>query len=106
MSSKGARRPRTDRTIMTDFNPLAGAILGSAQAQQVLGTEKERQVRRAQIARKNVAASADKFEHQVESAEEIHPIDDGEQGRDPAKQNPQKHLPDQDETEPHIDVTA
>jgi len=47
---------------MTDFNPLAGAILGSAQAQQAMGTEKQRQVRRAQVASKNAASSGDRFE--------------------------------------------
>jgi hypothetical protein len=91
---------------MTDFNPLAGAILGSAQAQQIAGTEKQRQVRRAQILRKNVADREDEFEHQVESADEIHPIDDGGHDKNPSKRQPPKHDDGQDDPPSRIDVTA
>ena len=90
---------------MTDFNPLAGAILGSAQAQQAMGTEKQRQVRRAQVASKNAGASGDRFEHEVESVEELHPVQDEEQ-QDQRKDDSRKRRQDQDEPEPHIDVKA
>jgi hypothetical protein len=91
---------------MTDFNPLAGAILGSTQAQNVLGAEKQRQLRRTQALRKDVAAGEDRYEHQVESAEELHPIDDGDPNHsDPHGKRRQPQRGEKDE-EPGIDVTA
>jgi hypothetical protein len=91
---------------MTDFNPLAGAILGSAQAQQIAGTEKQRQVRRAQTLRKNAADREDGFEHQVESAQEIHPVDDGVHDKNNSKRQPRKRDDDPNDPPPRIDVTA
>lgn len=92
---------------MTDFNPLAGAILGSAQVQQQSDLQKQRQLRRVQTLRKNSAAEADQLDHQVESPEQSAPIDDGpgehpdrQKKRDP--RNPGKI----DDNRPHIDVTA
>jgi hypothetical protein len=91
---------------MTDFNPLAGAILGSAQAQQLVANEKQRQLRRAQALRKNVASGGDHSEHEVESTEELHPVDDGDKGKDGSKENRREHRGDQEKTQPHIDVKA
>jgi hypothetical protein len=93
---------------MTDFNPLAGAILGSAQAQQQIDATKNRQSRRAQALRKNTAAEGDRFEHQVDSAEELPPV-----GDDPEENPPQDHRHnrrprrnrDADDP-PHLDVKA
>lgn len=92
---------------MTDFNPLAGAILGSAQVQQQSDLQKQRQLRRAQILRKNSAAEADQLDHQVESPEQSAPVDDGpgehperQKKRDPRGPN------GSDESEPHIDLKA
>lgn len=91
---------------MTDFNPLAGAILGSTQAQTTLGAEKQRQLRRAQAVRKDVAAGEDRFEHQVESAEELHPVDDGNSdSSDPRDKRRQPRQPGNDSA-PTIDVKA
>ena len=90
---------------MTEFNPFAGAILGSSQAQSVAGADKQRQLRRAQALRKDVATREDSFEHQVESAEELHPIDDGDPNRSNSqhKRGQQKH---RDEDKPQIDLKA
>ena len=90
---------------MTDFNPLAGAILGSAQAQGQAEAQKQRQLRRAQTVRKNVAAEGDRFEHQVESAEELPPAGDDAGKRQPQdrKRHPRRHGNDD---RPHIDVKA
>ncbi|HSZ55739.1 MAG TPA: hypothetical protein VK797_08770 [Tepidisphaeraceae bacterium] len=92
---------------MTDFNPLSGAILGSAEIQHQIGAQKQRQLRRAQAIQKNVAARDDEHEHQVESAEELHAINDGEQ--DPPQQqkkNPRHSRPGKDDDRPHIDLKA
>ena len=90
---------------MTEFNPFAGAILGSSQAQSIAGTERQRQLRRAQALRKDVATREDTFEHQVESAEELHPIHDGDPNRsnsqDKRRQRQQNH-----DDKPQIDLKA
>jgi len=92
---------------MTDFNPLAGAVLGSTQAQQQIETEKQRQLRRAQAVRKNVAAREDGYEHQVESSEELHPVDDGSHGQDGSKNGGERRNPqDKSDEKPHIDLKA
>jgi hypothetical protein len=91
---------------MTDFNPLAGSILGSAQAQSILGTEKQRQLRRAQALRKDVAAPEDRYEHQVESAEELHPIDDGDSNQSNPHGKRRQPSRDQKDTPPGIDIEA
>jgi hypothetical protein len=96
----------TGGTAMTDFNPLAGAILGSAQTQQIAGIEKQRQIRRAQTLRKNAADREDEFEHQVESAEEIHPVDDGGDDNSNSKRQRSKRDDDLNDPPPRIDVTA
>lgn len=92
---------------MTDFNPLSGAILGSAEIQHQIGTEKQRQLRRARAVQKNVAARDDEYEHEVESAEELHPIDDGGQDQpQQQKKNPRHSPPGKDDERPHIDLKA
>jgi hypothetical protein len=91
---------------MTDFNPLSGAILGSADIQQQLGVDKQRQLRRAADLKKNIATREDQYEHPVESSEELHPIDDGnpEQGE---RRRRDSHRPTNNKDEqPHIDVKA
>lgn len=92
---------------MTDFNPLAGAILGSAQVQQQSDLQKQRQLRRAQTLRKNVAAQADQLDHQVESPEEPAPTDDGPSDH-PGRQKKRdpRNPANQDDDRPHIDLKA
>jgi hypothetical protein len=92
---------------MTDFNPLAGSILGSAQAQQQMDVEKQRQVRRSQVLRKNTAAEGDRLEHQVESAEEVPPVNhDPDQYPPHDRKRDRRSNRDQDEDRPHIDLKA
>lgn len=93
---------------MTLFNPLAGAILGGAQVQRHLQTDKERQVRREQALTRNIAAANDRLEHQVESAERITPVN----GEDPrpheqqTKRRPRRQPSEDHEGHPHLDVMA
>ena len=92
---------------MTDFNPLSGAILGSAEIQHQLGTEKQRQLRRAQALQKNVAAQDEQHDHQVESPEELHAVDDGGQEHpQQQKKNPRRSPSGKDDELPHIDLKA
>jgi len=93
---------------VTELNPLAGAILQSIQSQRDAGIEKERQIRREQILSKNVAAQDDRFEHQVESADQLPEVNDEErQAQEKQKRAPRQNLPhDDDEGEPRIDVKA
>jgi len=92
---------------MTDFNPLAGSILGSTQAQQQIDVEKQRQVRRAQALSKNVAARDDQLQHQVESSDEVTPVHDEQRegGSSPDKRRRPRTRGKEDER-PHIDVKA
>ena len=63
---------------MEIVNQLAGSLAQSAAVTRQQSTDKSQQVRRAQNLQKNVAtaSSADSFEHQVESTEELTPIHD------------------------------
>jgi hypothetical protein len=92
---------------MTDFNPLAGAILGSSQAQHQASVQSSRRVRTRQILAKNTASAQDQFEHQVESSEELAAIQDQphqDSQRQP-KAPPHPH-PNDDAEESHIDLQA
>lgn len=92
---------------MTDFNPLAGSILGSTQAQHQIDIEKQRQTRRAQTVSKNVAARDDQLEHQVESSEALPPVgDEPEEQRRQDERQKRKPRPPKDDDQPHIDLTA
>jgi hypothetical protein len=94
---------------MTEINPLAGAIMGSAQAQHQAAVQKQRQVRRSQTQRKNLTADDDQLEHQVESSEEVTPIhDEGNQHPDKQGEHSRQNSPDEDENAPpsHLDVKA
>lgn len=97
------------RTVlaMTEFNPLAGSILGSAAAQHTVDVEKQRQVRREQALRKNVALQDDQLEHQVESSDQVASVDDEEhQPSQERRQNPKRNRRSTDDGPPHIDVKA
>jgi hypothetical protein len=95
---------------MPELNPLAGAILQSIQSQRQTGIEKERQVRRAQILEKDAAAQTDRFEHQVESSDELAQVNEEEKRREEARRGwKRKRTKDEEsggERDPHIDLTA
>ena len=95
------------------INQLAAPLAQSAQVARQQSSEKTQQIRRAQIARKNVAAAqSDTFEHTVESAEAITPVhDEQRQQPDPQPRRPKpKRAPrptgDNPDPPPTIDVTA
>ncbi|MDB5293629.1 MAG: hypothetical protein JWL69_4870 [Phycisphaerales bacterium] len=89
---------------MSQLNPLSGSILGSVQAQRQMAVDKERQLRRARALGKDVAAHDDELEHQVESSEELQPVqDEAEEQRDQRKRKPPQK--DADE-KPRLDLTA
>jgi hypothetical protein len=92
---------------MSQINPFTGSILQSTQVQRQQAAEKDRQVRRAQEQARNSALSEDTVEHQVESAEELHPVN--EEQRHERRFKRSKHRsegkPDADEP-PGLDLTA
>jgi hypothetical protein len=91
------------------INPISGAALAAALAQEQLAAEKNRHIRRQQSLQRNVAASADRFEHAVENAEEISPVHDEQDRRPPPRKPPDHHQADEDadgQEPPHIDVVG
>jgi hypothetical protein len=97
---------------MEIINQLAAPLAQSAQIARQQSSEKTQQIRRAQTARKNVAALLDTFEHAVESAEEITPIHDEQrresepQRRAPKPKRPPRSAAGDADPPPTIDVTA
>ena len=96
---------------MTEFNPLAGSILQSTQVQRQSEADKQRQVRRAQALAKDVAARGDHFEHEVESADAVAPVqNNGQQGQQ--RRHPSQPAEDRDQSAapaeplPRLDLTA
>jgi hypothetical protein len=91
---------------MTQFNPLAPAILVGQTLAHRQDAEKVSQVKHAQAQAKNVAATSDRYEHTVESTEPL-----AKSHEDKQKKNPKQPLAsdeytvDEDEP-PHLDVTA
>lgn len=95
---------------MTEFNPLAGAILSSAVTQSQSADAKRQQVRRSQLIRSNSAAPSDSFEPHVESADELHPADDRQKKnfrqRDPRRSKKRENAPHDLVEHDHIDLCA
>lgn len=92
---------------MTYINPISGTAMAQAVQQEQLAVDKTRQLRRQQQAKRNVAAAIDHFEHAVENAEEVAPVQDEkpreQQQRRPSKQPKRKPG---DEEMPHIDLVG
>jgi hypothetical protein len=94
---------------MTPFNPISGAALPAAQAQQQLATDKTRQIRREQAARRNIATAIDHFEHAVENAEAVAEIHDEQQRQTPDRRKDRRRSKSDkgsDEEPPHLDVVG
>ncbi len=93
---------------MEILNQLAAPLAQSAAVAKQQTTDKSQQIRRAQTLRKDVAASSDTFEHQVESAEELAPIHDEQRRERPPSKNRGRRTPPQPPADepPHIDVTV
>jgi hypothetical protein len=96
---------------MDTINPLANTLLQSTHVQRQQSADKSRQVRRSQALQKNVATRDDELEHQVESSEELAPVNDEHPEHEQSKRSkrdPRKPA-DQDEpsdTPPRLDLTA
>ena len=98
---------------MSFLNPLAGTVAGQQLTQASLEADKVRQLRRAQTVTKNIAASTDRLEHEVESSDAVKPVDeDGHQSEDPQKRRRRPKQAgtesgqDADDESPHIDLRA
>ena len=94
---------------MEIVNQIAGSLAQSASVTRQQSTDKSRQIRRAQALRKDVAAQADTFEHQVESSEELNAIHDEQTQRDPKRKRRQSAAPKPPTPNgdpPGIDLTA
>jgi hypothetical protein len=91
---------------MDIINPLANTLLQSTQVQRQQSAEKQRQVRRTQALSKDVATRDDEMEHQVESSEELPPVQDEEPEHDQQKQRKQNSKKNEEEDRPHLDLTA
>src|SRR3954464_14993673 len=83
---RAEKRVRGSVAVMEIINQLAAPLATSAAVARQQTSEKTQQITRAQTARKNVAAQADTFEHQVESCEELSPIHD--ESKDAKKRQP------------------
>jgi hypothetical protein len=93
---------------MDFINPLAGSLLQSTAVQRQQSADKQRQVRRAQAIERDVAAQDDQLEHQVESSEELPPVNDEhpEHEQQKNKKRGMHNKPDEDDNQPHLDLTA
>jgi hypothetical protein len=93
---------------MTEFNPLAGAILSSTVVQKQSGDAKQQQIRRSQLVRSNSGLPTDVFEPHVESSDELHATDDrqkkGSGQRDPRRPKKPNPTPHQEVAHDHIDL--
>ena len=112
MMTTAVRRPPSRRDRGMDLvNPLAGNLAQSASvAQRQQSASKAQQIRREQVLRKDVTATGDQFEHQVESCEDLNPVHDdrqggGRRGKPPHPTNPPPPA-EGDDGPPHIDLTA
>ena len=96
---------------MSQINPFTGAIIQGSLVPPRQSAEKDRQIRRGQNLTKNSALQGDQLEHQVESADAPHAVNDGQDHTyHPNRRPPRPHTPPKpnDEQEPpaHVDVTA
>ena len=97
---------------MSQINPFTGAIIQGMQVPPRNSAEKDRQIRRVQNLSKNSALQGDQLEHQVESADAPHAVNDGQehtynpQRRSPRPQRPNSQGNKEDGETPRVDVTA
>jgi hypothetical protein len=80
---------------MSFINPLAGPLAQSTVGQNLEAAERVRQIRRQQDLQKNAAARDEEMEHQVESSEELRPIEDSHEHADQRKSK--QHQPSADD---------
>ena len=94
---------------MSQINPFIGSAIQASDVQRAQATDKDRHLQRSQDLKKNAGLSGDRFEHAVESSEEIDPIHD-EQKQDAKKKRQSHKHPNQDDSQteepPRLDLTA
>ncbi|QOV91864.1 hypothetical protein [Humisphaera borealis] len=92
---------------MTYINPISGTAMAGAAQQEQLSADKTRQLRRQQQVKRNVAAASDHFEHSVENAEEVSPVQEDKRRQQQGGTGSRKKQRKPDEGDlPHIDTTA
>ena len=90
-----------------NINPLTGASLQGGQVQeQQQAAEKARQVRRAQSLARDVGAEGDRFEHQVESPEQVAATRDQQNPQDGSGKRKHKQHSAAGDGKPGLDVKA
>ena len=94
---------------MSQISPFLGSAIQASDVQRAQATDKDRHLQHSQDLKKNAGLSGDRFEHAVESSEEIDPIHD-EQKQDGKKKRQSNKHPHQDdsndEDQPRLDLTA
>jgi uncharacterized membrane protein YcgQ (UPF0703/DUF1980 family) len=94
---------------MSQIDPFTSSIVQAPFVQHQQATEKDRQIRRAQDLEKDAALQEDELEHQVESAEELAPINEQQKQDRNFKRSKHEHTEqseDEPGEEPHLDLTA
>lgn len=95
---------------VSQINPFTGAIIQSTQVQRTQAAEKDRQLRHAADIRKNSATGNNRFEHAVESSEQLSEVQDQSQrDRRGGKQRRPKagtSAPEQATDQSSLDMTA
>ena len=90
---------------MSSINPFSGYLAQGSQTERTQAAEKSAQIRRRQQLSKNIAQQDDALEHQVESADTVTAASGEQKPRQDQKRKHQKKR-DNDDDQPHVDVTA
>jgi hypothetical protein len=93
---------------MSQLNPLTGSVVQAPQVQRNLAAEKSRQMRHAQELRRGGGSEDDQEEPQVASAEELDPISDHRDGKQPRRKPkaPHKNNPTDPDPADGLDLKA
>jgi hypothetical protein len=94
---------------MSQINPFVSSILQTPLAQRQQSAAKDREIRKAQDLEKDTALTDDQLEHQVESSEELTPMQEKERQERRFKRSHHKAdhpFEEDDEADPHLDLTV
>lgn len=95
---------------MSQLDPISGSIVQAPMAQRNQEMDKARQMRHAQDARKNTAASGEEeVEESVPSADELPTVGDEHHAREKRKNTYGRHKPQESEVDDEgdgLDLTA
>ncbi len=92
---------------MTYFNPITGSIMQTGQVQRQQATDKDREARRQAQLKKGLSEVDEAMEEQVESMQTV--IDTDDDHKNPQQEQPskkKKHVGDEDDENPHVDLRA